>query len=113
MRKTPQVLLQHILESIDWIEKDITNLSEDEFYENIPIQDAVVRRIEIIGEAVRNLPADLKQANSDTPWQDIADMRNKLIHEYFDVDVGLVWEVAKKDFPPFKEQVQRLISTQP
>lgn len=77
MKKDPQILLQHILESIEWIEKDIESLSEDDFNENIPMQDAVVRRIEIIGEAVRNLPADFKQANPETPWLDIADMRNE------------------------------------
>lgn len=75
------------------------------------MQDAVVRRIEIIGEAVRNLPADFKQANPETPWLDIADMRNKLIHEYFDVDIELVWEVVKKDIPELKNHIQKLIAT--
>lgn len=112
MKKTPEVLLQHILESIEWIEKDVADLSEDEFYENVPMQDAVVRRIQVIGEAARNLPADFKQANLETPWQDIADMRNKLIHEYFDIDVELVWEVIQKDLPPLKEHVQKLITKQ-
>lgn len=110
MKKDPQILLQHVLESIEWIEKDVKSFSEDEFFEDVPIQDAVVRRIEIIGEAVRNLPSDFKQANPETPWQDIADMRNKLIHEYFDVDLELVWEVVKNDLPPFKEQVKELLN---
>lgn len=73
------------------------------------IQDAVVRRIEIIGEAVRNLPNDFKESNPKTPWLDIADMRNKLIHEYFDVDLELVWEVIKKDLPELKKQIENLI----
>lgn len=103
MKKNPQVFLRHILESIKWIENDVENLSEEEFLANVPIQDAVVRRIEIIGEAVRNVPVDLKQAHPETPWQDIADMRNKLIHEYFEVDLELVWEVVKRDLPPFKK----------
>ena len=109
MKKDPQVFLKHILESIEWIEKDVMNLSEDQFMGNIPMQDAVVRRIEIIGEAVRNLPNDFKQVNPGPPWQDIADMRNKLIHEYFNVDLELVWEVIKKDLPPFKLQIERLL----
>lgn len=110
MKKDPQILFQHILESIGWIEKDISSLSEDEFYENVPMQDAVVRRLEIIGEAVRNLSSDIKESHPDTPWLDIADMRNKLIHEYFDVDLELVWEVIKKDLPPLKKQIQKLIN---
>lgn len=112
MRKTPQVLLQHILESIEWIKKDIDNLSEKEFHQNIPIQDAVVRRIEIIGEAARNLPSDFKEANPETPWLDIADMRNKLIHEYFDVDMELVWEVIQKDLPPLEKHIKKLLSNE-
>lgn len=109
MTKHPHILLQHILESIEWIEKDIKGLSEQEFLENVPIQDAVVRRIEIIGEAVKSLPEGLKNENPQTPWQDIADMRNKLIHEYFEVDLELVWEVVKEDLSPLKKQVEILL----
>lgn len=111
MKKDPQVLFQHILESITWIAKDVSSLSEDEFYENVPIQDAVVRRLEIIGEAVRNLPNEIKDSNPSTPWLDIADMRNKLIHEYFDVDLELVWEVIKQDLPPLKKQIEELMAS--
>lgn len=67
MKKDPLVLLQHILESISWIEKYTTSLTADDFYKNVPAQDAVVRRIEIIGETVKNLPSDLKQNNPNTP----------------------------------------------
>jgi uncharacterized protein with HEPN domain len=109
MKKDPQILLQHILESIEWVEKDVQQLSEAEFYKNVPMQDAVVRRLEIIGEAVRNLPSDFKDIYPVTPWLDIADMRNKLIHEYFDVDLELVWEVIQKDLPPLKKQVEELL----
>lgn len=110
MRKSPEILIQHILESIAWIEKDIKDLNEDEFYENIPIQDAILRRIEIIGEAVKSLPADLKDYNPKVPWLDIANMRNKLIHEYFEVDLELVWEVIKKDIPELKKNLRELIT---
>ncbi len=109
MKKDPLILLQHILESIEWIEKDVVGFSQNEFFENVPIQDAVLRRIEIIGEAVKNLPSEFKQANPETPWQDIADMRNKLIHEYFDVDLELVWEVVHNNIPPFKKHVKILL----
>ena len=112
MTKDPKILLQHILESIEWIEKDVSGLTEDQFYENVPIQDAVIRRIEIIGEAARHLPIDFRQADSETPWQDIADMRNKLIHEYFSVDLDLVWEVIKRDIPNLKQNVQKLLKSE-
>jgi len=64
MNKDPQIFLKHILESIEWIEKDTKGMSKEDFLENVPMQDAVVRRIEIIGEAIRNLPPELKKENS-------------------------------------------------
>ena len=111
MKKDPQIFLKHILESIEWIEKDTKGMSKEDFLENVPMQDAVVRRIEIIGEAIRNLPPGLKKENSDVSWQDIMDMRNKIIHEYFGVDLELVWEVVKKDVPELKEQVKRILTS--
>ena len=111
MKKDPQIFLKHILESIEWIEKDTKGMSKGDFLENVPMQDAVVRRIEIIGEAIRNLPSELKKENSDVSWQDIMDMRNKIIHEYFGVDLELVWEVVKKDVPALKNQVKEILSS--
>lgn len=111
MNKDPQVFLKHILESIEWIEKDTKGMSKEDFLKNVPIQDAVVRRIEIIGEAIRNLPPELKKENKDVSWQDIMDMRNKIIHEYFGVDLELVWEVVKKDVPMLKDQVNEIMSS--
>lgn len=111
MKKDPQIFLKHILESIEWIEKDTKGMQKDDFLKNVPIQDAVVRRIEIIGEAIRNLPSDLKDENKDVSWQDIMDMRNKIIHEYFGVDLELVWEVVKKDTPELRQKVENILSS--
>jgi len=105
MKKDPLIFLKHILESIEWIETDIKGFSEEDFLKNVPIQDAVVRRLEIIGEAIKNLPDELKKTNPEIPWQDIMDMRNKLIHEYFGIDLNLVWSVVKNDIPFLKGQV--------
>ncbi len=110
MKKNPQVFLQHILESIEWIEKDTADLSKEQFLEDVPIQDAVIRRLEIIGEAINNLPADLKKASPDTPWRDISDTRNKLIHGYFGIDLGLVWSIVQNDIPPFKKQIKAMLA---
>ena len=111
MKKDPQIFLKHILESIEWIEKDIKGMQKDDFLKNVPMQDAVIRRIEIIGEAIRNLPPDLKDENKDVSWQDIMDMRNKIIHQYFGVDLELVWEVTKKDIPQLKDQIEGILSS--
>ena len=109
MIKDPQIFLLHILESVEWIEKDVASMSFEKFTENVPMQDAVVRRLEIIGEAIRNLPADFKKLHPEVPWQDIADTRNKLIHEYFGVDLKLIWTIAHQDLPPLKAQVKKML----
>lgn len=109
MKKNPAVFLKHILESIEWIEKDTKDFSEETFDANVPMQDAVVRRLEIIGEAVRNMSEDLKNEYTTVPWQDISDMRNELIHHYFGVDLHTVWKVVQNDLPPFKEQIEDIL----
>ncbi len=110
MIKDPEVFLKHILESIDWIEKDIKGFSKEDFFQNVPIQDAVFRRLEIIGEAIRNLPEEFTKANPNAPWQDIMDTRNKLIHNYFGLDLDLVWGIVKNDIPPLKKQINEMLS---
>ncbi|MGI8420104.1 MAG: HepT-like ribonuclease domain-containing protein [Candidatus Levyibacteriota bacterium] len=109
MKKPPEILVQHILECIERIEINIEDLSENEFHENVTIQDALVRRLEIIGEASRNLPSEFKQAHPQIPWLDIADMRNRLIHEYFNVDLDLVWDIVTLEIPTLKKQLEKIL----
>ncbi len=109
MRKDPAIFLRHMLESIQAIEEYTTGLSEADFLADRRTQDAVVRRLEIIGEAVRKLPEETKGLASDVAWQQIAAMRNLLIHEYFGVDLRLVWRVVGKDLPPFKKHIETLL----
>lgn len=109
MRKDPNIFLTHILESIGWIEKETKGLSKDRFINNVPIQDAVIRRLEIIGEAVKNLPPDFKKNYPNITWQKISGLRDKLIHNYFGIDLELVWGIVKKDLPPFKERVGEIL----
>lgn len=109
MIKDPEVFLKHIIESIDEIENHIKNCSKSTFSQDIKTQDAVFRRLEIIGEAIKNIPSDFKNRNRQIDWRNIAAMRNKLIHEYFGVDLNLVWEVVKKDIPKLKKDVLGLL----
>ncbi|MCL5783947.1 MAG: DUF86 domain-containing protein [Patescibacteria group bacterium] len=111
MDKTPKFFLQHILESIGWIEKEVEDLTEEEFLKNVPIQDAVVRRFEIIGETVRNLPDEYKENHSEIEWHKAMAMRNLLIHGYFGVDFKIVWDTAKQTLPEFKKQIEHLLDT--
>ena len=107
--KDPNIFLQHILENILKIEVGIGDMSEVEFSQNVDMQDATLRRLEVIGEAVRNIPDSFRATHPQIPWKKIAGLRDMLIHEYFGVDMGLVWKVVDKDIPKLKKQVTNLL----
>ena len=109
MKKDPNIFIKHIYDSIVEIENHTAGISPEAFLRDVKTQDAVVRRIEIIGEAAKNLPADFIKKHSHIQWAEIGGMRNKLIHEYFGVDLNLVWEVVKRDIPPLKDKITKLL----
>ena len=109
MKTDQSVFLNHILDAITKIEKYIQDIDEESFMKNDLVQDGVIRQIEILGEAVKRLSNDLKSQSPNIPWQDIAGMRDKLIHDYFGVDIDTVWLTAKKDIPQLKEEIKRII----
>lgn len=104
-KKDPLIFIEHILDSINKIESFIKGVSEDKFSKDIKLQDALVRRIEIIGEAVKNLSKEFKESYNNVPWSEIAGMRDKLMHHYFGVNLDTVWEVIKEDVPNLKEKI--------
>lgn len=108
MKKDPKIFLQHILESISEIEKDIKDVPENKFLKSIQIQDAVIRRLEIIGEAAKNIPGDLKKQYALVPWKKISGSRDVLIHDYFEVDIESVWDTITKDIPKLKKEIKKL-----
>jgi len=107
--KKDKAYLQHILETISDIEKFIENVPEEEFYKNKEKQYAVLRALEIIGEATKNLSKELKAKYPKIPWRDIAGMRNKLIHEYFGVKLELVWQTVEDRLPKLKKQISKIL----
>jgi len=109
MSKDYKILVGHILESVKQIEKYTENMSDDDFVESTQIQDSVIRRLEIIGEAIGNFPEEIKKEYPRIQWEEISGMRNFLIHEYFGVDLYLVWETVKGDIPKLKEQMKKII----
>jgi len=109
MKRTPKLFLEHIIESINLIETYIQDSTKEKFLESVQLQDMIIRRLEIIGEAVKNLPGDLKKKHNDVPWKRIAGMRDKLIHEYFGVDFKLTWQVVEKELPVFKKRVLEIL----
>ena len=111
MNKDPSIFLHHILDSIRSIEEYTNSLSESEFLNAPEKQDSTVRRIEVIGEAVKNLSEDFKNVHTEIVWYKIAGMRDMLIHEYFGVDMELVWSTIQKDIPELKEQIEKIMKT--
>lgn len=109
MRKDPRFFIKHILESINWVEEYTKGISKDDFLRSTQIQDAVIRRLEIIGEAVKNIPPELKEKYPDIPWRQIAGIRDVLIHEYFGVDLDLLWNTIKKDLPDLKQKISKIL----
>ena len=107
--KEDSVYLNHILDSIKNVLSDTKDFTLDKFLSNRQVKDAVTRNVEIIGEAVKNLPDSCKIQYKETPWRKIAGLRDVLIHEYFDVDLDLVWKIVKKDIPKLKKQVTELL----
>ncbi|WP_069133380.1 HepT-like ribonuclease domain-containing protein [Rhodohalobacter halophilus] len=110
-RRKPDVYLQDILESIGHIQRFLEGVSEDEFYENVEKQDAVLRRLEIIGEAVKHLPDEIREDDPDVPWRQIAGMRDIIIHEYFGITLEMVWVVATEDILDLKTKVEEIIES--
>lgn len=102
--------LQDIKDSIQKIEAYTKELSLDNFINDEKTIDAVVRNIEIIGEAANNLPLELKNKYSDVPWAEIIGARNKMIHEYFGVDIEILWKTVQNDIPKLKKEIKKIES---
>ncbi len=107
--KDPKFYLKHIIGAINKIRKYTKGLDEQEFMQNELINDAVVRNIEIIGEAVKNLPKDFTTKHKEIPWKDIAGMRDRIVHFYFGLDYNLVWLTVKKDIPELATKIRKLL----
>ncbi len=107
--KDSQVYLTHILESAEAILAYVRDVDKRGFLASPEKQDAVIRRFEIIGEASKRLSEKTKLEDSSIPWRHVASMRDRLIHEYFAVDMEFVWRTAKHDLPTFVERVRKLL----
>lgn len=110
-KRDPLLLLDDILESVQKIEQYIKGLTESQFASNFEKQDAVFRRFEIIGEAIKNLSPDIRKKHSHVPWKDIAGLRDILIHNYFGLFPGRIWKIILNDLPAFKRQVEEIRNT--
>jgi uncharacterized protein with HEPN domain len=112
VKKGDRVYLEHILGAVRRIE-EYTSSGREPFFQTPMIQDAVMRNLEIIGEAVKQLSPDLRARCSSVPWSRIAGMRDVLIHQYFGVDLGTVWNTVERRLSELKRAVASLLGELP
>lgn len=109
MKRDDNVYLHHILDAIALIEEYTNGMSENGFLANSMAHDAVVRQIEIIGEAARNISDEFQANHPQVPWGKMTGIRNKIIHEYFNINFAIVWDTVKDDLPSLKKSIAKII----
>ena len=105
-KRTPGLLLGDILLSMERISTYIGEMDQQSFASDTRTVDAVVRNLEIIGEAATRIPEEFKAGHPEVPWRRVVGLRNRIVHEYFGVDIGIVWSVVSQDLPHLKSQIQ-------
>ena len=106
MKRDYKLFLNDIKESIALIEDYLDNVSEEQFMKDEQVQDAVIRRLEIIGEATKNVPRSLKDKNKQVPWDRLSHFRDFITHSYYESSMKRVWKVCTEDMPEIKESIK-------
>lgn len=107
------LLLADILDACERIERYIADLDHDEFCADEKTEDAVVRNLEIIGEAAGRLPRTVKSNHPEVEWNKIVGLRNRIVHAYFGIDLEIIWEILKSDLPAFRSTVETIMQNPP
>ncbi|AKG92151.1 hypothetical protein GAH_00502 [Geoglobus ahangari] len=109
MRRDYRLFLKDIIEAMEAIESFVGDMGYEGFVKNDLVRSAVVRKLEIIGEAAKNIPDDIRERYPLLPWKRMAGMRDRLIHAYFGVDYKLVWDAIKYEIPRLKPEIIKIL----
>lgn len=109
MKRDYKLFLKDILDAIEKIEEFVSGMSYQEFIEDDKTMSAVIRKFEIIGEATKNLPDEIKEKYTELPWKEMAGMRDRLIHAYFGIDTKLVWDTIHMQLPKLKPKIKKIL----
>ena len=107
-KRDADILIQDMLGAIRKIDAYIAGLDRDSFLKDEKTIDAVVRNLGVLGEATRQLPDDFVGQHAEVPWRLIAGLRNRIVHEYFGLDLDLIWQIISQDLLPIKTQIEGL-----
>ena len=110
MKKDQSIYLLHIRDALLKIIEFTAN-GRNAFFKDAKTQDAVIRNLEIIGEAAKNIHENFRDSNPQVAWKAVAGMRDKLIHDYFGVNLDIVWEVVEKEVPALRQKIESLLKT--
>ena len=111
--KTDEIRLRHILDAILYVEQFSNGKTKEDLYSDAMFRFSVERQLEIIGEAANNLSLSLISHYNDVPWPQIISFRNFIVHEYFGLDLELIWTVVVVHLPPFKLQIEKILTNMP
>ena len=109
MSRNYNLYLQDIVEAIDRIASYLEGVARGEFETDQMRLDAVIRNLQIIGEAIKKIPDSIQKGYPSIPWQEIAGLRNRVTHIYFDVDIKIIWDVVQFELPTLKTQIQQIL----
>ena len=107
-----KLFLEDILESIELIRSYISGMTYEDFKKDRKTIDAVVRNLEIIGEAARNIPDNIKAEHTDIDWKGMIGLRNRIAHGYFGISLGIVWNIIKNELPSLKVKIKQILETE-
>lgn len=108
MKRDYKLFIEDIKGSIKQIEEYTKNVSEEQFKKDVKVQDAVIRRIEIIGEASKNIPRAVREVNPSIDWKEFSEFRNFITHSYYEASLTRIWGVIKNRIPKIKENINKI-----